>query len=108
MVAIDWLSIIFGYAIVLFLTLLGGIILLKILRNEIDLSRLLSETDGEVTKASFSRFQFMVFTFVIAGVYLLICIQSREFVDVPEHVLWLLGISGGSYVGSKIVQKAGG
>jgi hypothetical protein len=105
MAALDWLAVIFAYAIVAFLVALGLMVLWKIARADINLGTLLSET-GDNNKASLSRFQFMVFTFIVAGVYLLLCIQSREFVDVPNGVLGLIGISGGSYVGAKITQKA--
>jgi hypothetical protein len=58
------------------------------------------------TKASLSRFQFLVFTFVIAGLFLLLSIEAGTFVDIPQNVLILLGISGGSYVISKTVGPA--
>jgi hypothetical protein len=52
-------------------------------------------------KASLSRFQFLIFTFVIAGLYLLLSIEAGTFVDIPTNVLGLLGISGGSFLVSK-------
>jgi hypothetical protein len=52
-------------------------------------------------KASLSRFQFLIFTFVIAGLYLLLSIEAGTFVDIPNNVLGLLGISGGSFLVSK-------
>jgi hypothetical protein len=58
------------------------------------------------TKASLSRFQFLLFTFVIAGLFLLLSIEAGTFVDIPQNVLILLGISGGSYVVSKTVGPA--
>ena len=56
------------------------------------------------TKASLARFQFLVFTFVIAGLYLLLCIEAGTFVDIPTNVLGLLGISGGTYAVGKAVK----
>jgi len=56
------------------------------------------------TKASIARFQFLVFTFVIAGLYLLLCIEAGTFVDIPTNVLGLLGISGGTYAVGKAVK----
>ena len=78
------------------------LILWKIYNNTIDLKGLLTEpsSDGQ-GKASLSRFQFLVFTFVIAGLFLLLSIESGAFVDIPNNVLALLGISGGSYLVSK-------
>jgi len=77
----------------------------KIFTNTIDLEYLIAEANGE---ASLSRFQFLLFTFVIAGLYLLLCIESGTFVEVPQSVLGLLGISGGSYILSKGIQSSNG
>jgi hypothetical protein len=57
-----------------------------------------------VPKASLSRFQFLVFTFVIAGLFLLLSIQKGTFVDIPTNVLGLLGVSAGSYLVSQAVK----
>ncbi len=84
-------------------------IFLKIVGDRTDLSRLISEPDSG--KASLSRFQLLVFTFVIAGLFLVLSLEAGQFVDVPEGVRWLLGISGGSFVISKgvgIHAKNGG
>lgn len=103
--------------IVIAIILLGfaAIVLWKIFRNEISLVGLVAEppqpdspkdASGNVkTKASLSRFQFLIFTFVIAGLYLLLSIEAGTFVDIPNNVLALLGISGGSYLISKGVGK---
>jgi hypothetical protein len=80
--------------------LILGVVLFKMMSDRIDLTFLLSEPGGD-RKASLSRFQFFVFTFVIAGLYLLLSIESGQFVEVPNSVLMLLGISGGSYLVSK-------
>ncbi len=58
----------------------------------------------QTPKASLSRFQFLVFTFVIAGVYLVLSLEAGTFVEIPEHVLWLLGVSGGTYATSKGIK----
>ncbi|MEA1647824.1 hypothetical protein UAJ10_02165 [Nitrospirillum sp. BR 11164] len=55
-------------------------------------------------KASLSRLQFLLFTFVIAGLYLTLSLEADKFVDIPPQVLGLLGISGGSYVLAKGIQ----
>lgn len=65
-------------------------------------------TPPEVPKASLSRLQFLIFTFVIAGVYLTLSLEAGRFVDVPQNVLLLLGISGSSYVVSKGIGAAAG
>jgi hypothetical protein len=62
---------------------------------------------AETPKASLSRFQFLVFTFVIAGVYLILCLESGTFVEIPEKVVWLLGVSGGTYAAAKGIKAAG-
>jgi hypothetical protein len=88
------------------LLLFAFIVLWKIYRNEISLNGLLSETgpDG-VGKASLSRFQFLIFTFVVAGLFLLLSIEAGTFVDIPTNVLGLIGISSASYVVSKAVPS---
>ncbi|MEQ1865367.1 MAG: hypothetical protein ABL996_12065 [Micropepsaceae bacterium] len=95
-------------AIMLSIILLGfgAVILGMILTGQIDLSDILVESgENGSKKASLSRLQFLMFSFVIAGLYLVICVESGTFVDVPPGVLILLGISGGSYVMSKGMGK---
>src|SRR6266853_3148455 len=94
--------------IVIAIILLGfaAIVLWKLYTNDIALDGLLAEptpTDkpDAAIKASLSRFQFLIFTFVIAGLYLLLSIEAGTFVDIPNNVLGLLGISGGSFLVSK-------
>jgi hypothetical protein len=77
------------------------------LDGRLDLTYLLSEPiltagDKEEPKASLARFQFLIFTFVIAGLYLVLSIESGTMVEVPTGALVLLGISGGSYLVSKV------
>ena len=83
------------------------IVLGKIWKGTIKLDDLLSEEGPGPQKASLARFQFLLFTFVIAGLYLLLSIEAGTFVDIPVNVLALLGISGGSYVLSKSVSPGG-
>jgi hypothetical protein len=96
-------------ALSIVLILYAAVILWKIFRGDINLDGLLSESPGQgqpadATKASLSRFQFLIFSFVTAGLYLLLSIQAGTFVDIPVNVLGLLGISGGSYLISKAVS----
>lgn len=100
-----WLS--YFAAIALLIVVMGAaaVVLFLIAIGKIDLSELLTEPDS--TKASLSRFQFLLFTFVIAGLFLLLSIESGAFVNVPNSVLALLGISAGSYTVSKGIQMNG-
>ena len=85
----------------------AAIVLWKIFTGDIDISRLISEPSTDPTnpfetqKGSLSRFQFLIFTFVIAGLYTVLCIESGTLIEIPDSVLILLGISGGSFVISK-------
>ena len=99
------LTLVAGWIIVVFVGLLALLILWKIHRDKIDLAFLISEENGQ---ASLSRFQFLIFTFVIAMSFFLITVHTNTLPMVPEGVWALLGISGGSYVISKGIQKSGG
>jgi hypothetical protein len=92
-----------GWIIVVFIGILGVLVLWNIYTNRIDLKFLLCEETG---KASLSRFQFLVFTFVIAMSFVLITLRTGAIPEVPQGVWALLGISGGSYVISKGIQKS--
>jgi hypothetical protein len=94
-----------AWIVVFFVGALAAVILWKIFTNKIDLSKLVSEENGD---ASMSRFQFMIFTFVIAlmWIYLFFCNDCKGFPPIDSGVLGLLGISGGSYVVSKGIQKS--
>jgi hypothetical protein len=83
---------------------LGLLVLWKMYTNKIDLTMLISEPNGD---ASLSRFQFLLFTFIIGmSIFLLIFADpnSPKFPDIPTGVLGLLGISAGSYVVAKGIQ----
>ena len=90
-------------------------VLWQIANGAIVLTGLISEPsapddDAYEGKASLSRFQFLIFTFVIAGLFLMLCIETGAFVEIPGNVLGLMGISGGTYVVSKAItgsQTAG-
>lgn len=101
------LAMVVGWVIVAFIGALGLTVLVKIWSGAIDLAGLLAEArdgSGAPTKASMSRLQFLVFTFVVAGLYLTLCLEAGELIAIPGEVLGLLGISGGSYVLSKGIQ----
>lgn len=99
------LALVIGWMLAVFIGLLGLNILWLIVRGRIDLTNLISEPNGH---ASLSRFQFLIFTFVIAlSLFLIIVAKtSPGFPDtIPGGILALLGISGGSYVVSKGIQS---
>ena len=66
-----------------------------------------ADQDGN-PKASLARFQFLLFTFVVAGLFLLLSIEAGTFVEIPNNVLALIGISGGSFLVSKGVKRVEG
>ncbi|MGB0506235.1 MAG: hypothetical protein ACPGGK_08560 [Pikeienuella sp.] len=90
----------------------AGMILWLILQGRIDLTLLVSEPRDPscpegTHKASLSRFQFLIFTFVIAGLYLMLSIEAGGFVTIPDNALYLIGLSGGGFVLSKGIGNAG-
>jgi hypothetical protein len=116
--------VIIGFALICIIILLFAFLVLwKMFTGRIDIGTLLQESppsgqlpveakDGQpptpisVTKTSFSRFQFLVFTFVVAGLFLLLSIEAGTFVEIPNSVLGLLGISATSFGVSKITDAS--
>ena len=104
----QWISWWGFVAITIILLGFAALVLWKVFWDPHALDGLLSEPpgpNGEI-KASLARFQFLIFTFVIAGLYLLLCIEAGTFIEIPGNVLALLGISGGTFVASKTVTSA--
>lgn len=126
-----WPALVMEWIVVIFIAALGFIVLWKIWCGKIDLTGLLNEaagTGGGSTaasgtvasstgsgtaggggttgggKASMSRLQLLIFTFIVAGLYLTLCFEAGELIAIPNQVLGILGISGGSYVISKGIQ----
>lgn len=102
-----------SYLFLIFMAALGAIVLWKLATNHIDLKEVLEEESGG---ASLSRFQFLIFTFVIAIAYAILLLKGIdkiiasnpiELPKIPNEVLGLIGISGGSYLVSKGIQKTG-
>lgn len=89
----------------LFLGALAIIVLAKIVTNKIDLEWLVSEDNGH---ASMSRFQLLIFTFVIAISFVKLTEANDKFPDINNGVLTLLGISASTYAVGKGIQKSGG
>ena len=100
----ETISVVIGWIVAIFIGAMGAVIVWKILTNKIDLTNLISETNGH---ASLSRFQFLIFTFVIAMSLFLIVTKTGEFPAISAELIGLLGISGGSYVVSKGIQSGG-
>jgi hypothetical protein len=96
----------YGGLIVTFL--FGFMILTAIASGKIDISRLLEEksTDGTAGGgASMSRFQLLIFTFVIALSLFLIVVNTGAFpAKIPPEILTLLGISATTYAVGKGIQ----
>jgi hypothetical protein len=88
---------------------LAASVLVAIWRGKIDLTYLLSEppsVSGDPPKASLSRFQALVFTFVIAGLYLVLCLRRGEPVELGESPIVLLGITSATYLGGKAITAS--
>ena len=91
-----------GYGLLALTFLFGMAIMVDIIRGNIDLSALLCE-DGK--GASMSRFQLLIFTFVIAlSLFYLVVQNGGAFPKIPPEVLTLLGISASTYAVSKGIQ----
>ncbi len=99
------LALFIGWIVAALVGAFALVIIYKMLKGDIDLKFLIAGDDGD---ASLSRFQFLIFTFVIALSLFLIIINRTGgpgFPDsIPGGILALLGISGGSYVVSKGVD----
>jgi hypothetical protein len=102
-----WLGLAAGIVITILIGAYGLVILWKMVKGSIDLSKLLSEDSGA---ASLSRFQFLIFTLVISmSLFLLVLANidagTNAFPEISSQALLLLGISGGTYAVSKGIQK---
>ena len=94
------------YAGLVLLFLFGFLILAGIASGKIDISQLLAESGGG---ASMSRFQLLIFTFVIGLSFFLIVVSTGKFPNpIPTEVMTLLGISATTYGVSKGIQASGG
>ena len=93
-----------GWGGALLVGMIGLAVVYRMFNGSINLTQLVSEPTGD---ASMSRFQFLVFTFVVAISFMLITVSNKQptFPEIPPTVLALLGISAGSYIVSKGIQK---
>jgi hypothetical protein len=104
--ASSWVSTLAAWVALGFLAFIGVAIVYYVFTGRIDLSGLISEPTGE---ASMSRFQLLVFTFVIAASLFLIIASANPpaFPNIlPNGILILLGISSSSYLVSKGIQHS--
>lgn len=101
----DILILTIGWILTVFLGALELLIVYLIVTGRIDLRKLISEPDSG--DASLSRFQFLLFTFVIAMSLFFVIVRQDPptFPDIPAGVFALLGISSASYVVSKAIQS---
>jgi hypothetical protein len=97
------LVLVIGWILTIFLGILALIILWKIINGDISLRYLISDEQGF---ASLSRFQFLVFTFVIAMTLFYLITANGKYPEIPNQILALLGISGGSFAIAKGVQAS--
>ncbi len=104
------LTLLAGWIFCIFIAFVGGTIIFLVIRPvkpgekkaHIDLSQLVSEPTGD---ASMSRFQLLIFTFVVALSFFLVVANSKTMPDIPGSVLSLIGISASSYLVSKGIQS---
>ncbi len=101
----DWLAFLTALIAVVFVGTLAGLVLWAIVNSRIDLSQLLSEEGGKASKA---RFQFLLVTLVVGLSFLAITLEKGAFPSVSGPVLWLVGISAGSYLIAKGIQRGAG
>src|SRR5688500_412530 len=90
------------YVVAAFLALLQVLLIWKMANNTINLKFLISDDSGD---ASLSRFQLLLFTFVIAAGMLYLTVEGKDFPKINEGVLILLGISSASYALGKSLDK---
>ncbi|HEV2688367.1 MAG TPA: hypothetical protein VGV35_07425 [Bryobacteraceae bacterium] len=101
----DRLTLTIGYATMTLTFLYGMVVLVAIIFDKIDLKGLLSESGSESNKgASVSRFQLLIFTFVIGLSVFYMVVMNGKFPEISANVLALLGISASTYAVSKGIQ----
>jgi|SoiMethySBSTD1v2_1073268.scaffolds.fasta_scaffold64830_3 hypothetical protein len=99
-----FLALVMGWIVTVLIAAFAVAIIYKMVKGDINLMYLVAGADGD---ASLARFQFLVFTFVIAlGLFLIILSSSPPTFpkEISGGILALLGISSGSYVTAKAVD----
>ena len=100
------LALVMGWTVTILIGAFALVIIGKMLKGDINLQYLIAGDDYD---ASLSRFQFLIFTFVIAlglGLIILSGNPPQFPKEISGTVLALLGISGGSYVTAKAVDNS--
>jgi hypothetical protein len=93
-----------GYGLAILIFLFGFVILVGMATGDIRIDTVLRESGGG---ASMSRFQLLIFTFVIAlSLFFIVANNPSQFPPIPADVLTLLGISATTYGVSKGIQAA--
>src|SRR5258708_20027242 len=87
-----------GFGFLLIMGALCIMLLLKMWTNQIDLSTLLDEANGD---ASISRFQLLIFSLVVAVGLFLFILKNMSLPEIPASILTLLGISASTYAAGK-------
>jgi hypothetical protein len=113
---LQFLELLIGYLLCGIVALFALLVIWKIANGSIDLNHLLSDDDGW---ASTSRFQLVVFIFVVALSFFLVVVSNVKLrqnaanltdltglPDVPGGVLALLGISASSYLVSRGISAS--
>jgi hypothetical protein len=95
------LSLLAGYVLLILMAVFGLIILVQMIRGKIDLTGVIGEFGGG---ASMSRFQLLIFTFVVALSLVMLVATTGRLPDIPTGLMTLLGISGSTYAVSKGIQ----
>jgi uncharacterized BrkB/YihY/UPF0761 family membrane protein len=99
-----FLALVMGWIVTILIAAFALAIIYKMVKGDINLMYLVAGADGD---ASLARFQFLVFTFVIAlGLFLIILSSNPPTFpkEISGGILALLGISSGSYVTAKAVD----
>jgi hypothetical protein len=102
----DNIPVLVAWVLAVLIGLLGLIVVYFIMIGRIKLDDLLSEHDGDEKVASLAKFQFLVFTFVIALSLFVVTILKKDFPTLHPNILVLLGISGGSSLVSTGIAAA--
>jgi hypothetical protein len=98
-----YLEIAAGYTALLLIFLYGVIVLYEMINGSVDVALLIGESGGG---ASMSRFQLLIFTFVVALGIIFLLAKDGEFPDINANLLVLVGISASTYAVSKGIQAS--
>src|ERR1051326_8708126 len=82
---------------------LAVIVVVWIARGTIDLTFLIADEAGD---ASMSRFQLLIFTFIVAIGLVKVLATSSSLPDIPSSILVLIGVSGSTYAVGKAVNSS--